>query len=54
MKMNKYSIEIEEILQRTVKVEAETKEDAIKTVKEMYENEELILDYNELKSINFN
>lgn len=49
--MNKYSIEIEEILQRNVKVEAETEEEAIKKVKEMYNNEEIILDYNDFKSI---
>ena len=49
--MNKYSIEIEEVLQRNVKVEAETEEEAIKKVKEMYNNEEIILDYNDLESI---
>ena len=49
--MNKYSIEIEEVLQRNVKVEAETEEEAIKKVKEMYENEKIILDYNDLESI---
>ena len=36
--MNKYSIEIEEILQRNVKVEAETEEEAIKKVKDPFQN----------------
>ena len=51
--MNEYEIEIEEILQRTIKVEAENGEEAIRKVKEMYRNEEIILDAEDFKEANF-
>ena len=48
--MKKFSIEIEELLQRVIGVEAETKEKALMIAKEMYRNEEIILDSEDLKS----
>ncbi|GEM_PF-3104544 len=48
--MKKFSIEIE-IIKRVIRVEAETKGNAFMISKEMYRNEELILDSKDLKSI---
>lgn len=42
--MKKYRLEITEILCRTVEAEAESKEDAIKSVQQLYKNSEIILD----------
>ena len=36
--------EITETLQRTIEVEAENEEDALRKVKELYRNEEIVLD----------
>jgi len=49
--MKKFSIEIEELLQRVIELEAETKESALMIANEMYRNEEIILDSEDLKSI---
>ncbi len=51
--MKKYNIEIEELLQRVIEIEAETKEKALIIAREMYRNEEIILDSEDLKSITF-
>ena len=48
-----YEVEIEEVMQRRVKIDAENEEEAIKQVKEKYKNEEIVLDYNDFKDVNF-
>ena len=42
--MSMFKTEITETLQRTIEVEAESEEDALQKVKEMYKNEEIVLD----------
>ncbi len=51
--MNTYEIEIEEVMQRRVQIDAENEEEAIKQVKEKYKNEEIVLDYNDFKDVSF-
>lgn len=52
--MNKvYEIEIEEILQKVVKVEANSLEKAIDIAREKYSNEEYVLDYQDYKDTEF-
>lgn len=52
--MNKvYEIEIEEILQKVVKVEANSLEEAIDIAREKYSNEEYVLDYQDHKDTEF-
>lgn len=50
--MQKFEVEIEEILQRIVTVEADSKEEAIRIVKEKYRNEEIVLDESDFKEVN--
>lgn len=50
----KIKVEITEILQRTVEVDAEDLKDAINKVEELYKNEEIILDYSDYISTEFN
>ena len=40
----KYIVQIEEILQRVVEVEAESKDEAWKKVSQQYKDEEIVLD----------
>ena len=49
--MKTYEIEIEEVMQRRVKIDAANEEEAIKQVKEKYKNEEIVLDYNDFKEV---
>lgn len=52
--MNKvYEIEIEEVLQKVVKVEANSLEEAIDIAREKYSNEEYVLDYQDHKDTEF-
>lgn len=52
--MNKeYEIEIEEILQRIVKVRANSLDEAIAIVRNKYLNQEYILDYQDYKGTEF-
>ena len=51
--MNSYKVEIEEVLQRRITIDAENKEEAIRLAKEKYRNEEIILDYKDFKDVNF-
>ncbi len=51
--MKTYKIEIEEILQETYEIEANSLEEAIDIAEEKYRSEEIILDYNALKETNF-
>lgn len=48
-----YQIEIEEILQRVVKVKASSLEEAIDTVEQRYKDEKYVLDYNDFKGVDF-
>ncbi|HOZ55231.1 MAG TPA: DpnD/PcfM family protein [Clostridia bacterium] len=50
--MQEFKIEIEETLQRAIKVEAVSEEDAKRIVKEKYRNEEIILDELDFKEVN--
>ena len=50
----KYKIEITEILQNTIDVEASTLEEAIEIVKLKYRNEEIILDDSNFIKVEFN
>lgn len=47
MDKKKFSIEVTEILQRVVEIMAESSIDAIVKVKEMYLNEEIVLDFDD-------
>lgn len=51
--MERFNIEIEELLQKVVTVEAENREEAIKLIKEEYKNENIILDENDFKGVSF-
>jgi len=42
--MGTFKIEIQEFLSRIIEVEAETKDEAISKVRELYRNEEIVLD----------
>lgn len=53
MEMKTYQIEIQEILTRVVEVEATSSKDATDLVYEGYKNEKYVLDYNDLKTLNF-
>ena len=48
-----YKIEIEELLQRVVEIEAENVNDAISKAKGKYRNEEYVLDENDFKRVGF-
>ena len=48
-----YKIEIEELLQRVVEIEAENVNEAIRIAKEKYRKEEYVLDENDLKGVKF-
>lgn len=48
-----FEIEIEEILQKVVKVKANSLNEAIDKVEEKYRNEQYVLDYNDFKGVEF-
>lgn len=48
-----YNIEIEETLQKVVKIEANSLEEAIQIADERYSNEEYVLDYQDYKGTEF-
>ena len=48
-----YKIEIEELLQRVVEIEAENVNEAISKAKEKYRNEEYVLYENDFKGVEF-
>ena len=48
-----YKIEIEELLQRVVEIEAENVNEAISKAKEKYRNEEYVLDKNDFNGVEF-
>lgn len=43
----KYKVNIKEILSRTVKIEADSLEDANRKVNELYDAEEIVLDFSD-------
>lgn len=43
--MKEYLVTVQEILERQLIIEANSEEEAYKKVKEMYDNEEIVLDY---------
>ena len=51
--MKIYEIEIEELLQKVVKVESDSLDEAIDKVRDAYRNEEYVLDYNYFKGVEF-
>ena len=51
--MKIYEIEIEEVLQKVVKVKADSLYEAIDKVEEEYRNEKYVLDYNDFKGVEF-
>jgi hypothetical protein len=44
LNMATFKIEIQEFLSRIIEVEAETKDEAISKVRQLYRNEEIVLD----------
>ena len=50
---NNYEIEIEETLQKVVKINANSLEEAIDIAREKYSNEEFVLDYQDYKNTDF-
>ena len=48
-----YNIEIEEILQKVVKVKADSLSEAIEKVEERYRDEEYVLNENDFKGVEF-
>lgn len=51
--MKKYEIEIEEILQHTFEIEADSLEEAIDIAQEKYRNEEYVLNSDDWKETNY-
>lgn len=45
--MSKYNIKVIETLERDVEVDAKTAEEAVADVQEQYDNEDIVLDYND-------
>lgn len=43
--METFKIEIQELLSKTIEIQAENIEEAIEKVNQMYKNEEIVLDY---------
>lgn len=48
-----FDVEVEEILQRVVSVEANSKADALRIVADMYDESEIILDSDDLKETTY-
>lgn len=51
--MQEFEVEVEKIFQRIVKVRADSREDAIKKVIQMYKKEEIVLDVDDFISVDF-
>ena len=51
--MGIFKTEITETLQRTIEVEVENEGDALRKVKEMYKNEEIVLDSSDFVGVEF-
>lgn len=51
--MATFEIEIQELLARVVKVQADDLQDAFSKVNELYEKSEIVLDYNDFAEVDF-
>lgn len=51
--MAKYNVEVVETLSRVVEIEADSYEDAERVAEEMYDNSEIILDYEDKEDTNY-
>lgn len=51
--MNKYRINVEEILSRIVEVEADNEDDAEEKVREMYKEQKIILGAEDFREVGF-
>ena len=49
----KYKVNVEELLSRIVEVEAENEEEAEEKVREMYMNEDIVLDASDFQSVEY-
>lgn len=49
----KYKVNVKELLSRIIEVEAENEEEAEEKVKEMYMNEEIVLDVSDFQSVEY-
>ena len=49
----KYKVEITETLQRIVEVESEDAESAVKAARQMYRNEDIVLDEGDYKGVDY-
>ena len=49
----KYKVNVEELLSRIVEVEAESEEEAEDKVREMYINEDIVLDASDFQSVEY-
>ena len=49
----KYKVNVEELLSRIVEVEAENEEEAEEIVREMYMNEDIVLDASDFQSVEY-
>lgn len=49
----KYKVNVEELLSRIVEVETENEEEAEEKVREMYMNEDIVLDASDFQSVEY-
>ena len=49
----KYKVNVEELLSRIVEVESDSDEEAEEKVREMYRNEEIVLDASDFQSVEY-
>lgn len=49
----KYKVNVEELLSRIVEVEADSDEEAEEKVREMYMNEDIVLDASDFQSVEY-
>ena len=49
----KYKVNVEELLSRIVEVEVENEEEAEEKVREMYMNEDIVLDASDFQSVEY-
>ena len=49
----KYKVNVEELLSRIVEVEADSEEESEEKVREIYRNEEIVLDASDFQSVEY-
>jgi hypothetical protein len=52
--MKNYKVEVFESLAKVIDIKADNPEAALETIKEMYKNEEIVLDSSDFASVDFN